>query len=281
MTRAAAGGPSAHMGCMEKQQLTLGGLLEALDAVPRDAELCIAGFGIARYPGDLFRHRPFVDGVSIAPVMVGKKTTGRAGAFADHLRRTAFGLAWSFPDGRDDPFLTGWDTPVWAGTRHKLSFNAVTHIDLIDGYAVIRSMDMAPMQGPRLQRIPDEEAAMRMRIVDVALRGEAKVLAPKAERYLVNYIPRDRSTVLERLAEAREDLDDFEASLQAKRDLVAKLEADAARHDYLLGIRDDLPGTEPGCNGLCHRASDVGVSVPGDPVAYAHESCPEHGSKAK
>lgn len=266
------------MGRMDKQQLTLGGLLEALDAVPRDAELFIAGFGAARYPGGLFRHRPFVDGISIRPALSGKAETGTAGAFADHLRRAAFGLAWSFPDGRDDPLLTGWDTPVWAGTRHQLSFNAVTHIELVEGYAVIRARDMAPVQGPTLQRIPDEQVVMRMRIVDAALHGEARALAPKAERHLISYVPRDRSTVLERLAEAREELDNFEASLQAKRDLVTKLEADAARHDYLLGIRDDLPGTEPGCNGLCHRASDVGVSVPGDPVAYAHESCPEHGS---
>jgi hypothetical protein len=35
----------------------------------------------------------------------------------------------------------------------------------------------------------------------------------------------------------------FEASLQAKKDRVVELERDAARHDYLLGIRDDLPGT--------------------------------------
>jgi hypothetical protein len=227
------------MGCMEKQQLTLGGLLEALDAVPRDAEVFIAGFGAARYPGGLFRHRPFVDGISIRPAMSGKAETGTAGAFADRLRRAAFGLSWSFPDGRDDPHLTGWDTPVWAGTPHQLSFNAVTHIELVEGYAVIRTKDMAPVQGPKLQRIPDEEVGMRMRIVDAALHGdgEAKILAPKAERYLINYIPRDRSAVLERLAEAREELDNFEASLQAKRDLVARLEVDAARHDYLLGIQ--------------------------------------------
>ncbi|QCB97675.1 hypothetical protein E5206_12725 [Arthrobacter sp. PAMC25564] len=38
-----------------------------------------------------------------------------------------------------------------------------------------------------------------------------------------------------------EDLATFEASPKAKKDLVATLEHTAARHDYLLGIRDDLP----------------------------------------
>lgn len=33
----------------------------------------------------------------------------------------------------------------------------------------------------------------------------------------------------------------------------------------------------PKCNGMCLHASDVGVSVDGDPVAYEHRSCPEHG----
>jgi hypothetical protein len=33
---------------------------------------------------------------------------------------------------------------------------------------------------------------------------------------------------------------------------------------------------EPGCDGLCVTAADVGVSVPGNPVAYAHPGCPAH-----
>ena len=31
------------------------------------------------------------------------------------------------------------------------------------------------------------------------------------------------------------------------------------------------------CNGICVRASDVGVMVAGDPVAYPHPACPVHG----
>jgi hypothetical protein len=32
------------------------------------------------------------------------------------------------------------------------------------------------------------------------------------------------------------------------------------------------------CSGECLRASDVGVGVTGNPVAYAHPHCPVHGS---
>jgi hypothetical protein len=32
------------------------------------------------------------------------------------------------------------------------------------------------------------------------------------------------------------------------------------------------------CDHLCMRASDVGVYVAGDPVAYEHPGCPVHGS---
>lgn len=118
----------------------------------------------------------------------------------------------------------------------------------------------------------------QMRVADTEFRCREVQLTPAAEQYLIRYIPKDRTTVLQRLAEAREKLAAFEAALQAKRDLVTKLERDAARHDYLLGIRDDLPGAGPGCNGVCLRASDVGVAVHGDPIARAYDSCPEHGS---
>lgn len=41
---------------------------------------------------------------------------------------------------------------------------------------------------------------------------------------------------------------------------------------------DDAVGASESarCNGLCFRASDVGVDVPGDPVAYPNLLCPEH-----
>lgn len=34
---------------------------------------------------------------------------------------------------------------------------------------------------------------------------------------------------------------------------------------------------EPGCNGVCLTAGDIGVPEYGNVVAYAHPDCPEHG----
>lgn len=119
-----------------------------------------------------------------------------------------------------------------------------------------------------------------MRVEHLRRAGQDTVFAPAVEKQLLRMAVADRSDLLHRLDDAREDLASFENSLQAKKDRVARLEEEVARNEYLLGIRDDLPGDEPGCTGLCHRASDVGVAVAGDPVAYAHDSCPEHGEAA-
>jgi hypothetical protein len=263
-------------------QLTLQGLLDALATVPQDAIVKLSGFGSANNPGVLFRHRPFVDGLAITPTITRPALETSVAEYVDFLRRTGPGLTWSKPGHTNfvERHPAGTETPMWVGTPYAVSFAAVTGIEMRKGFAVIRTTNMAPMQGPTLQRIPDEEVVNRMRVANLELYGKDIVLAAGPERHLINYIPKDRSAVLQRLGEAQEDLANFEASLQEKKDRVAKLEQDAARHDYLLGIRDDLPGAQPGCNGICHRASDVGVSVPGDPVAYPHDSCPEHGSES-
>lgn len=264
------------MGTMETQQLTLGGLVEALDAVPGDAQLFVSGFGSGVRLGGLHRHRPFVDGLALEPTPRQDVEASTAGTYVEHLRRAAFGLVWSLSDSRDDEFPAGWDTPMWVSPRHEVKFHAVTGVEMVKGFAVIRTTNLAPVQGPSIQRISDDEAINRMRVEYLRRTGKDDVFAPAAERQLLRMAVNDRSDLLHRLDEARKDLADFENSLQAKKDRVARLEEDVVRNEYLLGIRDDLPGDEPGCNGLCHRASDVGVYAPGDPVAYAHNSCPEH-----
>lgn len=263
-------------------QLTFQGLLDALGAVPQDAIVMLSGFGSGSSPGVLFRHRPFVDGLSITPTIARAALQTTAAEYADFMRRTGPGLTSGrfVRAGFVDQHPAGADSPMWAGFLHTPSFNAVTGVEMVKGFAVIRTTNLAPEQGPPLQRVPDDEVINRMRVANIALHGEDIRLAPEAERHLMRYIPKDRTTVLQRLAEARHDLITFEASLQAKKDLVTKLERNATRHDYLLGIRDDLPGAKEGCNGICLRASDVGVSVPGDPVARAHDSCPEHGRQS-
>jgi hypothetical protein len=271
----------AHMMSMTTQ-LTFQGLLDAFAAVPQDAIAKISGFGSADTPGVLFRHRPFTDGLAITPTITRPALDMTVAELIDFLKESGPNRTWRSHghNGFIDRYPAGPNTPMWVGTPHEVSFNAVTGLEIVKGFAVIRSTNLAPVQGPILQRIPDEEAINRLRVANLGLRGVDIHFSDAAERYLIRHLPKNRTDLLLRLDDARKDLTTFEASLQEKKDLVTKLELDAARTDYLLGIRDDLPGAEPGCNGICTRASDVGVSVPGDPVAYAHESCPEHEDSA-
>ncbi len=224
-------------------QLTFQGLLDALAGVPRDAIVYVSGFGSAATPGVLFRHRPFVDGLSITPTITRPALNLTAAEFIDFLEESGPHKTWR-GHGRDgfiDRFPAGPETPVWVGVPHEVSFHSVTGVEMVKGFAVIRTADLAPVQGPSLQRISDEEVINRMRAEHLRRTGDDIDLAPAANRYLIRFLPKDRSTVLERLAEAREDLAAYETSLQAKKDLVTKLERDAARHDYLLGVADNLP----------------------------------------
>lgn len=224
-------------------QLTFQGLLDTLAAVPQDATVKLAGFGSADTPGVLFRHRPFVDGLAITPTFARAALQTTAAEYADVMRRTGPGLSSSYNrPGYEDQHLAGADTPMWVSLPYEVSFNAVTGVEMVKDFAVIRSINLAPVQGPTIQRIPDEEAILRLRKVDEHLHGESKPLNPKAEKWLINYVARDRTPVRLNLEEARWELANFEASLQAKRDRVAKLEADVARNDYLLGITDEFTG---------------------------------------
>jgi hypothetical protein len=263
-------------------QLSLRGLIDALAAVPRDATVKLAGFGGGANPGALFRHRPFVDGLSITPSLGRPSQDLNAAEVIDFLKEFGLHKTWRSHghDGFIDRHPSGMDTPMWVGTPHELTFYAVTGVEVVKGFAVIRTTNLAPEQGPSIQRISDEEAINRMRVETLQRAGKGTAFAPHIERHLLNMLPDERTRTLHDLEEARRELETFEASLQAKKDRVAKLEHDAIRNDYLLGIRDDLPGAGEGCNGVCHRASDIGLSVAGDPVAYPHESCPEHGGRS-
>lgn len=224
-------------------QLTLGGLLDTLATTEHNATLKISGFGGADTPGLLFRHRPFMDGLAIIPAIGHPGMEKSVAQYADHLREFGLGQTLERIGNRRfvDRHPAGLDTPMWVSTRQDLSFHAVTGVEMIKGFAVLRTTNLAPVQGPSIQRIPDYEVINRMRVANLELHGEDIRLAPAAEQYMIRYIPKDRTTVLQRLTEAREDLASFEASLEEKVDLVTKLERDAVRHDYLLGIRDDLP----------------------------------------
>lgn len=228
---------------MTTAQLTFQGLLDALATVPRTATVKVSGFGPADTPGVLFRHRPFVDGLAITPTIARLGLQSTAAEYEDFLRRTGPGMVWSGDSGFTDQHLAGSETPMWVSLPRQLSFNAITAVEMIRDFAVIRTVNLAPVQGPSIQRIPDEEVVLRMWRLDEADGGEPKVLPAKAEKYLINYAAKGRSDVLLRLAEAIEELDSFESSLQDKRDRVAELQVQSARHDYLLGITDEVPGT--------------------------------------
>jgi hypothetical protein len=229
-------------------QLTLQGLIDALAAVPQDATVKLMGFGGNANPGALFRHRPFADGLSITPAFARPSYDLNAAEVADFLREFGPRKTWRGHghDGYLDPFPSRLETPVWVGTPHELSFNAVTGVELVKGFAVIRTTNLAPMQGPSIQRISNDEAITRMRVEHLQRTGETAAFADRTERQLLRMVVNGRSRALLDLEEARRELESFEASLQAKKDRVAKLERDAVRNDYLLGIRDDLPDTEHG-----------------------------------
>ncbi|MBG0738752.1 hypothetical protein IV500_04875 [Paeniglutamicibacter antarcticus] len=222
-------------------QLTFQGLLDALAAVPQDAIVKLVGFGPADNPGVLFRHRPFVDGLAITPTIARAALDLTSAELIDFLVETGPDKTWRGHDGFLDRYPAGPETPMWVGIPYEVSFHAVTGVEMVKGFAVIRTTNLAPVQGPSLQRIPDHEVINRMRVSNLELHGDDVRKASAAERYLIRYIPKDRTAVLQRLVEAREELVTFEASLQEKKDRVAKLERDAARHDYLLGILDELP----------------------------------------
>lgn len=229
---------------MTADQLTLAGLVGELTKVPQDAIVMFAGFGSGTYPGALFRHRPYVDGLAIAPRMGGPAVQKSAAELVAYLQEMGLGAVWLKNTPRDfvDPHPAGPETPMWVSTEHELSFNAITGIEMMKGFAVIRSVNLAPMQGPTIQRLSDAEVIERVQSVSLALRGEHRDPGPNASAAILRYIPKDRTQVRLNLEEARWELANFEASLQAKRDRVAKLEVDAACHDYFLGITDELPG---------------------------------------
>jgi hypothetical protein len=117
------------------------------------------------------------------------------------------------------------------------SFHAVTGVDFFKGYAVIRSENVAPVQGPSIQRVSDEEMLRRNVELDASGTKEPDLdLGSAVNRYLVRAIPAEHAKVRTRLQAAREDL----AKLLAE---IPRIEAESTRLDYLLGITDTLPET--------------------------------------
>jgi len=114
-----------------------------------------------------------------------------------------------------------------------LEFRAVTGVDVIKDTAYLRWADVAPAQGPALQRITDVEVLRRN--AELSGRTDANLdPAFGGNRWLLAEIPKERDRTRTRLAKSRADI--------AKLILdVNELEAGSARCDYMLGITDELP----------------------------------------
>lgn len=216
------------------KHLTIRELIAALNAVPDNPLVIIAGFGSANAPGDLVRHRRHLNDLAIEVIYdrTNWKTVER---FTMMLHQHA-----TQPVTQTNPNPTTLDSLAWVRPSMEIeqSFFAVTGVDVVKGYAVIRSKNMAPVQGPSVQRVSDEEMLRRNAEVYPSTTDEHD-LDPEAKvnRWRLHAIPAERTKVRVRLDEARADL---EKLLTA----IPKIEAEAARIDYILGITGEAPVEE-------------------------------------
>jgi hypothetical protein len=207
------------------EQMTTGQLIEALETFPADKPVIIAGFGIANVPGDLRRHRSHLNdlGIEVVHERMGRKTVE---LFTMMLRAHATQPVTTF-----NPNPTTQDSPAWIlppGETTK-SFFAVTRVDSFSSHVVIRAEDVAPVQGPSIQRVSDEEMLRR----NFELNAYLDPRTP-GNRYLPKAIAAEHTKARHRLQSAREDL----LKLLAE---IPRLEVERARIDYILGITDSRP----------------------------------------
>jgi hypothetical protein len=210
------------------EQLNIGQLILALDAIPGNPLVGIDGFGADIVPGDLHRHRSHIPDLAIEAVYqrMSWKTVER---FKVMLQQHA-----SEPISKWNPHPTTLDSPVWVrrSTEYEKSFLAVTGVDLFEDRAVIRSENMAPLQGPAIQRIPDVEVLRRN--AELAGNPDADLDVKKeTNRWMLDTIPKERDAARVRLNEARDRL----AKLIQE---IPRMEAESARYNYTLGITDTL-----------------------------------------
>lgn len=213
------------------KHLTIRELIAALNEIPDNPLVIIAGFGSANAPGDLVRHRRHLNDLAIEVIYdrTNWKTVER---FTMMLHQHAAQPATTF-----NPNPTTLDSLAWVrpSMESEQSFFAVTGVDVVKGHAVIRAKNMAPVQGPSVQRVSDEEMLRRNAEVypsatdEHALDPEAKV-----NRWRLRAIPAERTKVRVRLDETRAELERLTAALP-------KMEAEAARIDYILGITNEAP----------------------------------------
>jgi hypothetical protein len=213
------------------EQLTIGQLIAALDEIPGNPLVRIAGFGRADVPGDLRRHRSHIADLAIE-VVFQRMNWITVERFKMMLIQHA-----TQPVTKFNPNPTTLDSPAWVrpSLETTQSFHAVTGVDFFKDHAVIRSENMAPVQGPSIQRVSDEEMLRRNFELN-ASPAEEPDLDPRTtvNRYLLKAIPAEHAKVRTRLQSAQEEL----LKLLAE---IPRIEEESARLDYVLGITDTLP----------------------------------------
>lgn len=213
------------------EQLTVGQLLAALDEIPGNPLVRIAGFGRAGVPGDLHRHRSHIPDLAIE-VVYQRMNWVTVERFKAILLQHA-----TQPVTKFNPNPTTLDSPAWVrpSMEHEKSFHAVTGVDFVKDHAVIRSENTAPVQGPSIQRISDEEMLRRNFELTGTPDEEPDLdLESTVNRYLIRAIPAEHAKVRGRLQSARDELE------KLLRD-IPRMEAESARVDYILGITDTPP----------------------------------------
>lgn len=208
-------------------QLTIGGLVAALDELPGGILIQAAGFGNNGVPHELSRHRTKDHGVVI------RTRYERAPFMTVDRFKLMLIQHGSQPVTKFNPTPATMDSPLWVGGVLALEFRAVTGVEALGDSAYIRWVDVAPVQGPALQRIPDVEVLRRN--AELAGRTDPN-LDPESpgNRWLLEHMPKERDRARVRLSEARTALEKITRE-------VASLEATTADYDYTLGLTDVNP----------------------------------------
>ncbi|HEX9087732.1 MAG TPA: hypothetical protein VF867_09420, partial [Arthrobacter sp.] len=150
-------------------QLTIGGLIAVLDEVPGGLLIHLSGFGTDIVPMELRLHRMRTEGITI----LGRYE--RASWMTVDRFKVMLAQHASQPVTKFNPNPTTMNAPLWAArtSEDTLEFRAVTGVDVINDTAYLRWVDVAPVQGPALQRIADVEVLRRN--AELAGRTEANL----------------------------------------------------------------------------------------------------------
>jgi hypothetical protein len=209
-------------------QLTIGQLIADLNELPSGILIHMAGVGNNNVPFELNRHRRHSDGVLI------RARYERASFMTVERFKVMLTMHASQEATKFHTHPATMEAPLWITADHQLEFRAVTGVDVMHGAAYLRWIDVAPVQGPSLQRISDLEVLRRN--AELSGRDDANLdPAFGGNRWMLAEIPKERDRTRARLLETQ-------GMLSRLTREAAELEAASARYDYTLGLTDVRPG---------------------------------------